>query len=114
VWKLGDPHEFIVVHSTLSMARLANNIFSFFLGLDRPSMFVQCVPFKVVVLELCDMKSDEEMAMLMHLTLSLLFQVCSFFMGLIIYHIRLLIFDTKMNPFLGGIIKKYLTKFKER
>jgi hypothetical protein len=41
-------------------------------------MFVQCVPFKVVVLKLCDMNSDEEMAMLTHLTLSLLFQVCSF------------------------------------
>ncbi len=75
--KLGDPHKFIVVHSTLSMARLAN-IFSFFLGLGRPGTFVQCVPSKVVVLELCDMNSDEEMAMLTHLTLSLLFQVCSF------------------------------------
>ncbi len=75
--KLGDPHKYIVVHSTFSMARLAN-IFSFFLGLGCPSMFVQCVPFKVVVLELCDMKSDEEMPMLTHLTLSLLFQVCSF------------------------------------
>jgi hypothetical protein len=63
-------------------------------------MFVQCVPFKVVVLELCDMKSDEEMAMLMYLTLSLLFQICSFiFMGLIIYHIRWLIFDIKGTDF---------------
>jgi hypothetical protein len=110
VRKLRDPHKFIVVHSTLSIAGLGK-IFSFFLGLGRPSMFVQCVAFKVVVLELCDMKSDEDMAMLRHLTLSVLFQV---FMGLIIYHIRWLIFDTKMNPFLCGIIKKYFTKFKER
>jgi hypothetical protein len=78
VRKLGDPHKFIVVHSTLSIARLAN-IFSFFLGLGRPSMFVQCVPFKVVVLELSDMKSDEEMAMLTHLTLSLLFKYVHFY-----------------------------------
>jgi hypothetical protein len=81
VRKLGDPHKFVVVHSTLSIARLSQHLLLLFLGLGHPNMFVQCVPFKVVVLKLCDMKSDEEMAMLTNLTLSLFISNMFIFIG---------------------------------